>query len=80
MGLAMTHRLSQELESMRREAVRPPGSLGASGTQVLQGQPQAGRVTHVSVVSLLCSQGSSAHRTSAHPQRLLYHQWARQER
>lgn len=44
---------------MRRETVHPPGSPGASGTQALQGQPQAGRVTHVSVVSLLRSQGSS---------------------
>lgn len=64
---------------MRRETVYPPGSPGASGTQALQGQPQVGRVTHVSVVSLLRSQGSSAHWTSAHPQWLLYHQRARQE-
>lgn len=39
---------------MRRETVHTRLSRGL-GLQALQGQPQAGRVTHVSVVSLLRS-------------------------
>lgn len=50
------------------------------GTQVPQGWPRAARMTHVSVVSPPRSQGGSAHRTPAHPQWLLHHQRAREER
>ncbi|XP_027369603.1 N-acetylgalactosamine-6-sulfatase isoform X2 [Bos indicus x Bos taurus] len=47
----------------------PDGRGGDALPELLHGQPP-----------VLPIQGSSAHRTSAHPQRLLYHQWARQER